>query len=401
MDAKLRELIKQYQASPTNELAVQISSILLRTSTLEQLQENTAVTSDLMAIVWRGVYPELAGVLPDMQRYGWLSADQRIDRQEFSHIYINVRCQNTPVACLQTNTFDEVRSSLNFVRDYFKNLRLLMYPEPMTVTQMHGQPYIFAPAFSNKQCDQVFEVEAELDPCFNFNLEQAPPLFTYQHGQRPGALRPVTDDDYRDSSYDDIPQPATLDQITYQQLPDFCKPSLPLTKSGFELVPLFVTAYEVTRGSIRAIDGPAWADFFQPFSRIFVGYHFNGLEEHSDEHHQNYWHYTPTQYRTECRSCNATLWHETRPRERCPDCRNYWDIEIENPTHLEPRDFASNDEEFAVPPHLNAVLAFMQRAYDRYAYGDIYSVRGGMDISISVSSPAIYGPIDPEEIYAD
>lgn len=411
MDYDLQELRREFAASGDPESATRLAGALLRLNDLE-FYERAVEANDREALALINHMRRLAlGDVADelVERHGRLQffgEDGGIKNK-----YVNAYCKNIPLAAIKVRDYAEFRAARNWVTEFYANLgSLLLPPSQMRTTRMMNKNYFFVPLFHGETCNNG-QILLEDDPCFELNAPSIKPSTIWMPGETAGMHREITEDDYAE---DDYGSPAGLAEIIYRDLPTFAR-----SPDTFN-VPQYVAASGVTRGIRRYSDGSqGWDNFFNTLAIIYVGYVPDLLG--------TYWGWTDKEYRYICELTpeyiqqrladmdpDEALLLNMEPcpsgglsiiseeiRERCPGCREYLNRELIRsrqivleedfePYHAE--DILSDPPE--PPQHLNAALDFLQRFYDDINYGNIYSVAGGMNLSVSVEG-ASYQPDDP------
>lgn len=420
MDYNLQELRRDFAANGDSESASKLAGALLRLNDLESY-ERAAEANDEEALVLIPYMRRLAlGEIADEleERHGRFRFVDKDRQPKFK--YVNVYCKNIPLASIQVDDYANYRAARNWITEFYANLgSLLLPPSQIRTTRMMNKNYFFVPLFHEDSCDSG-QILLEDDPCFDFTAYRIKPTTIWIPGETAGMHREIAEDDYAE---DDYGSPAGLAEIMYGDLPPFARPSDTLN------VPQYVSTSEVTRGMRRYSDGSSGYDnFFNTVAIIYVGYIPDLLK--------TYWEWTPKRYRYVCENTPESEFVQQQlqefmedyphmalegapanllpcpqagvevileaARERCQGCNTYLNRELLHPRQLVLReDYEPYQEEDILenppepPPHLNEALAFLQRHFDDTIHGDIYSVLGGVGLSIGVYQ-ASYEPDDPK-----
>jgi len=423
MDRSLQELRRDYATSGDPISADRLALALLRIRDLEYYEQQ-ATSGDEEAIALINRMRQLASGLGNEleERHGRL---QFVDKHGQSKMkYLNVYCQNIPIATVQITDYDELRSARNWFISFYDKVKPLLPPDQIRTTKMEGRNYFFVPLFHNKVCVSG-EVLIEDESCFYLNAYRTKPKTLWVPDETPGMQREITEGDYGE---DDYGQMSGLAEIMYDDLPGFAKHDNSIN------TPQYAVASEVTRGMRRYSDGSRGYDnFFNTIAIVYVGYIPNLLG--------NAWVWTDKEYRYICGMTDEYIQEQLakivdeyemneiylarllgrapdtlqelmsscplagreimtgNKLEQCQACRGYYANAEYQPRRVILRenylDYIEGDipENLQPPPHLNEALAFLQRRYDDLIHGDIYSVLGGIDLSVGLYQ-ASYEPED-------
>jgi len=404
MDINLSNAWTQFRLTNAFEDGIALAHLLLRTNTLEFYEENAAVTPELIPVLpflRQVALPEASKVLDQLvwnhpflgsgydiklwARHGFF---RDLETSESLYKYTNVYCNNIPLASLRIQTYYELKTSLNWCKKFYTPFALLP-PKQISLTRIGKKEYFFVADYHDELCNN-FQIIVEDNPVFDFNQENAPPIYPFKHGQTHGRMKEITKDDYVESYRGTAAW--ELRQFTYESLPDFAKPSLPPAEA-FD-TPHFAIAGITTRQQIGGFseygDYGEWENFTYPIAKIYLGYFHNLLL--IDPSSNFGWIWSEKIFKYQCPDCHYELeTTEDRIIRRCRECHGFWDRIV-----LEPSQIIINPN-FPLTPFppksTNEALAFLQHFYDDISEGDIYSVLGGQQLSVSLREES-YGPVE-------
>lgn len=422
MDSNLQRLRRQHASAPSHSNAMELAAALLRTGSLRHFRE-LALAGDVEAATFlRYMRSQLLGgtifeeIEDTIEHPMFINTNRGIDallpESRFLTKFVNVYCNKIPYAAVTVNMVDDAISVVQLLHHLYSVEDFPPPPDPVEIDQSNiarsfGHEKIMIVAiYQNAECKITVAIENQ--PCFNFYGDAFP--VAPKLGRRDIQIRPVTEDDLES----DESRTSSYKTISYEDLPDFAKPEIDGT-------PHYVIANLVTRGSVRDIDGPAWQDFYEPIAKVYVGYLTNylltqpsgwawgddqtytftcehtalaaqafadslGIEEDG---------YIPVGAARRLEACplaGIPQFLERRPRRSvCPECGSSVSIEIQQSRQLGLHEDASDDTP-EPPTYVNQVIDFLQRLYQDEVHGDINSVLGGQDLSVSLTE-GNYGPI--------
>lgn len=412
MDIDLQNAWHQFRVTNSSEDGIILAKLLLHLNTLDYYEENMANDPKIIAVIRylrKIAIPEASEVIDQLTitlpfasaEFGqsvydtiaidptYLEAGRWIFRdseEETIFKFTNVYCNQTPIASIRIKNYYELRTTLDWCKTFFAPLKLMMPPKQITVSTLGAEKYFFVPTFKKEICDS-YQFIVEDESSFDFLREEAPPIYIYQHGQTEGKMRKITDDEYFDDG-----RGLRYKQFDYDMLPKFARPKK--IKGSPHYIVIGTTIRQQVSGFSDYGDEGEWSNFTFPIAKIYLGYIENFLQQNAMDYR---WRWAPPTYLYLCESCQYSEEHYSgelgsrapSPIEKCPDCRSYWDRTITQPTRLE-----INPEYMLTPqppPHINQAIAFLESFFDYINDGDIYSSRGGEELSISLSE-GVYGP---------
>lgn len=425
MDRTIARLRRQYAMEPIHEHGMRLAGALLRVADLNYYEEQAAVGDEEIANIlnyMRAIYlfEDVLEELHEINGQVYFTDPEHKNIRKYK--YANVYCFGRPLASVRVYNFEEALKSKRFLEEHFKQ-GLLMPPERMFLNKgmarLTGAKHMLsAYPYSGGWCIKPI-ILLEDEPCFDFNQSAAPPKEPeFSHGTRLIQSRPLEDEDFTtvDTDYSIY---TTIRRFDYDDLPEFVRPDASFFVGINE--PTYATASLVTRRQVRAIDGPAWNDFYEPIAKIYLGYIYpyaipNGISswhwterlfmytcgydqeavqthvEWAEEHgiHLPEWQMYPCQ--------DAGTEHITPiTQERCHRCHSDIDTKLFQPSQLE-RNEDADEIVPDVPESVNSALTFLQELFYEEIMGNISSVNGGQELAVHTQQDN-YGPEDDSDLH--
>lgn len=420
-DVDIQRLRRAYAQDPSFDSAMALAGALLRTASLGHFRQLTMAGEPEALALIRYMRTQLLGENafheiendPTNPRF---MADTATTPYPYITKYVNIYCDQTPYASITVSLVDDAINVVQTLRNFYTTAELLPPPDPVEissrVSRILGKDKVVVVGVYDKQPGKII-VTLENAACFAFVDEDAIPIEKHEkHASRKIQIRELAEEDFTSDEQD-----TGYRRIEYEDLPDFAKPS---NQVG---IPTYLVANLVTRGQVRDIDGPAWQNFFEPVAKVYVGYLINYLITQPSGWAWNDATYTYTCHNTEeaaqafidtldveegitlvglpgrllrrldlCPLAGIQQFVNEKPsRSRCQECGIDVDIELYQSRQLQlAEDALAGTPE--PPAHVNHILDLLQRLYQHEVYGDINSVLGGQDLSVSLSA-GCYGPL--------
>ena len=300
------------------------------------------------------------------------------ERSESTAKFINVYWGIVPIATVSVKNYQELKTILPWIRNFYSGLVLLPPPKQISLETIRNTKYFFVYTYEYSPC-QNYTISTDDKPAFQLERESSPPIYKYQHGKAMGHMRPITEEDYVSTDLGN-----KLINFEYSLLPDFAKPEVVGTP---QYLLVGTTTREQVGGFSSYGDEGEWANFTTHFAKIYLGYFENLLHSTSESER---WSWQYVEYEYHCDNCGYQNNGEVDDiMERCPQCRNYWNRIVSQTPQIIPHPDHPNTP--PPPLHLNTALDFFQKTFDYINHGNIYSVRGGEQLSLSISEE-YYGP---------